>query len=510
MQQDLGTVKIRLEVLTPVDDLNYTASYIDINITLASALYQNDYYEAAITPGEQFGLFTTTETNITENSTFSAYYSLYVENFSTTNYYANYSTYKHVLVSRDSSNRAYPLKANTKITMLDMATNKYYYYVVTSTDENANKYVYNLSNFLAMGSQTEYYDESSATSLYYNQTQDLIYENFIFHIDVAEADIQSDVINNTLLMELRDTGNQTLIGVLGIQRDTMLYSIYKNKEATIDVTATVSSNTVYLGKSFNLNVTSDFQQNVINSKTIYDTKYFGQKMGIRISFYDSNGNRLNSDSLLGVSFTLNSKKYYPRFDGTVRINVAEKVSNVLSKIKIDTADNKTIATGSYTIRVDSFGSPDGIYYGLTPSDSVDVPISIINSSYGLKVYSDDKSKVVDKTTGNTLNGNNSMIDNIQYVSGLTNPNIAVSIYRRDYSSIYSQEYTLVDLANYVSGTLTATPREKEYVVSANPAATFTSFFSMKPNLTTGTYKLVFKLYDSNNYIGEAYEYFVIK
>lgn len=56
-------MRIRLQVLTPVGDLNYAISYIDINIniTVSSALYQDNFYEVAITPGQKFGLFTTTE-----------------------------------------------------------------------------------------------------------------------------------------------------------------------------------------------------------------------------------------------------------------------------------------------------------------------------------------------------------------------------------------------------------------------------------------------------------------
>lgn len=75
-----------------------------------------------------------------------------------------------------------------------------------------------------------------------------------------------------------------------------------------------------------------------------------------------------------MNFTLNGIKYYPRIDGTVRICTAEKVSNVLSKIKVDTANNTVLATGDYTIRVESFGSPDGIYYGIESSDTAEVKL----------------------------------------------------------------------------------------------------------------------------------------
>ena len=50
-ERSLGDLRIRLLVQTPIDDLNYKISYIDINVALLTALYQNDFYEAAITPG---------------------------------------------------------------------------------------------------------------------------------------------------------------------------------------------------------------------------------------------------------------------------------------------------------------------------------------------------------------------------------------------------------------------------------------------------------------------------
>ena len=183
VEQPLGTATIRLQVLTPIDDLNYDISYIDIVITLSTALYQNDFYEAAITPGEEYGLFTTTETSITSKSTFSTYYSLYVEDFSNSKYVNDYETYQRVLISRDSNNLPYVLPENTKITMLDMVTNTYYYYIVTSDDAKNGKFEYNLSDFLSMGSSDAKFNEEEASKQYYHSEEDVIYENFIFHIN---------------------------------------------------------------------------------------------------------------------------------------------------------------------------------------------------------------------------------------------------------------------------------------------------------------------------------------
>ena len=76
---------------------------------------------------------------------------------------------------------------------------------------------------------------------------------------------------------------------------------------------------------------------------------FDKKLGIKITIYNSNGNKLNSDSLLGINFELDGPKYYPRIDGTTRICIADKVTDVLAKIKIGTKNNTTLAAGDYKI-----------------------------------------------------------------------------------------------------------------------------------------------------------------
>ena len=510
IKQALGDVRIRLQVLKPIDDLNYELSYIDIIITLSSALYQNDFYEAAITPGQEYGLFTTTDTTITSKSAFSSYYSLYVEDFSNSKYARDYNTYSRVLVSRDSDNLPYVFPENTKLTMLDKVTNKYYYYIVTAQDVLNNKYEYNLSDFIAMGSSDNKFEETEANELYYNTEKDLIYENFIFHINFVDSSIENDIQNNSLLMELRDSEGQTLIGVLGIQRDSMVYTVYNGKSATIELDGELTPETLYLGKILNLNVITTFTQTVIDSKTIYDTQYFDQKLGIKISIYDNNGNRLSLDSLFGVNFELNGKRYYPRVDGTTRICIAEKVTDVLAKIKMNTSGNDTLATGDYRIEIESFGSPDGIYYGLTASDKIDLNVRIINSAYGLKVTTMNTNKIINKDTGINENKSDTLVSVVEYSSRLSNPNIRVALYRRNYTEEYSQNYTLVDFKDYTSSVLTETSKEKEYLMSTTPSATTTNYYKIKTDLITGTYKLVYKLYDGDTYVGEAFDYIVIK
>lgn len=508
--KELGNVRIRLQAIEPTDGPYKDISYIDIVINMSTILMPKEFYETSISPGEEFELFTTTDTKITEDSIFSTYYSLYIGDFSKNDICEGYTTYNRALISRNSVDEPYVFPKNTRLTMLDMASNKYYYYVVTDDDEKNGKYVYKLKDFTEMGTKNSKYDEVAACSLYYNTAQNLIYENFIFHIDVSEANFTENAIDNSLLIELQDTENQTLVGVLGEQRGPTRYSIYKDMQATIDVVATAPSK-IYLGQDIDLTVTTDFlQQNLSNASTVYDTDYLTSKMGIKITIHDSYGNQLKNDSLLGIYFQYEGRNYYPRIDGSVRIKIADKVSNVLSKIKIITNNNTVLPTGDYNIKVESFGSPDGIYYGLETSDSTELDIRIINGIYGLKVTTDDASKIIDKTTGNTLKNNNALIPTVEYSSLLASPNIVVELQRRNYDETYSMQYETVDFEEYFSNEYRDGHKQNEYLIIEKPLETHTLYLYFRENLKTGTYKIIFKLYDGDTLIGEAYEYFVIK
>lgn len=201
----------------------------------------------------------------------------------------------------------------------------------------------------------------------------------------------------------------------------------------------------------------------------------------------------------------------PRYDGSVRLKIADNVSNVLSRIEVDTTYNKTLATGNYQIQIESFGSADGIYYGDVPSQIILKDVIIINKIYGLKVHTLDQMRIVDKETGTTEYGTNSLNLYINYESGLTNPRLNIHLERRKYDSIYQREYEKVDLRDYVSTVLTDTPQDREYVVSSNPInGQRTHFLHFKDNLMTGTYRIVISLYDGNIFIGSVYDYIIIK
>ena len=109
-----------------------------------------------------------------------------------------------------------------------------------------------------------------------------------------------------------------------------------------------------------------------------------------------------------------------------------------------------------------------------------------------------------------MNDTNNLNVNVAYSSNLSNPNIVVVLRRRDYSMEITTDYSNVDLADYISNQLDNGHRVKEYMAFSTPVANNSITLQMKQNLVTGTYKLVFRLYDGSSYIGEAYEYIIIK
>lgn len=507
--KSLGTVVISLAAITPIDDLNDEVKRININVTLSTQLINKDEYEGTIQPGKQYEMFTTGTTNITNKSSFSTYYSLYVN--------SNKSPYKTGYHRSLVSTYLYPV--NTEITMIDFheaSKPVYYYYIVNENDYEQqllefNQYgevSYELSNFIKMGStsQNNNYNDEIANQTYYKNN--IAEEEFIFIVDFKDTNITEDILDKTLLIELRNEDKQTLISIISSEISTLKYSIYTNKDATIELSGSLKENVIYKGESTNINLDIKFTQEKLNSVPIFDTNYDDQKLGIKISIYDSNNNLLSNTSLMGINYIYNDNIYYPRYDGTTRINLAERVANLAPKLKLSTI-NSNLATGEYRIVIESFGSADGIYYGLESSDTLELNLTVIDNIYGLKISTLDKTMFINKETGYILNDNNAFPYTIEYSSGLSNPKLTIKLLRRKYDEIYAYDYELVDLKDYVIDTFNQYST-KEYLLSNTPSAKMDFYLHFKSNLLSGTYRIQITLYDGNNYIGDVYQYIIIK
>ena len=506
---EMGTVRVQMLAVTQISPLLKETKRLNIVVNISRTLFDTLSYEGSMTPGRKYEMFTSTSTNITSKSSLSAYFALFNagDNIYRTGYH-------RTLVSD------YVLPLNTKITMIDLSgtSPKYYYHVIDSGDVSAKtqemntvgEASYDLSMFEVMGAigSGVYYDDATMNTSYFHTNPNYSEEEFILIVDFGDTTINSNQLNKKLLMELRSGDGQTIYSVLAPQHKELTYSIYANQDAIIDLDGTLSSNKIYSGDSVLADLTFTYTQQMIGSTIVYDTHYFDSKLGVKISLINEDDEVVTGTSLLGLYYELSQTRYDPNIEGTTRIKVADKVGSTEKWININTGTS-SIASGNYTLRFESFGSPDGIYYGLTSSDTLDFEIEIINEIYGLNVEAEPEEMIVNTETNKTEKGNNSITYNFTYNSGLTNPNIKFKMYRRNYASASDTTYSLVDANNYFSG-LVSSGREKEYVVENSLSDEFTHTFTYKDNLMSGTYRLEFILYDGSSKIGTIEKYIIVK
>lgn len=482
--------------------------YIVIKLTTNNQITGTDYYEGAITPGKQYNMFPSTTTTITKESSFSAYYSLYVDNYSTAQYYQGFSGYYYHTIETSC---VFP--ANTKITLIDRSasTPKYYYYIISAADAQANKKVFRFTDFFAMDSEQEHY---SADGSYYtydaNNNIDLLYEEYIIHVDFEDTTLSNSLVDQNIVVQLRDVYDSTIRVTVNNALYPMLFSVYDNKDATKTLTLTTDKNVIYMGELVALDIDTVYEFNkTANNDIVFDTTHIENALGVRISISVGN-NMLTTSQLEGIYITYNNENYFPRADGTFRIKIADAVANVLAHMTLNTTHGK-LATGTYTITAQSFGSIDGTYFSTAiASDSKN--IQVVSNSYGFAVNLDNNSVLIDKATGKTENNNNNLAFTIEYSGSIPSPKIVVSLYRRKYDTETSREYELVDLQNYVTNTLTVSDATlKEYLVTNQVTASQNMTLVLKnTGLTSGTYKVRFTLYDGTVKICDMDKPIIIK
>ena len=97
-------------------------------------------------------------------------------------------------------------------------------------------------------------------------------------------------------------------------------------------------------------------------------------------------------------------------------------------------------------------------------------------------------------------------------SVLLNPNVRVNLYKRSTENADTVNYVEVPFNSLFSDGLASAnnslhPHEIRINTNINGTTTYT--FSLSNNLTSGTYKLVFRLYDNNQIVDEEIQYVIV-
>ena len=518
LADDLGTVVIMLQAAVPVNQIDYKIQLVTITVDLTAKNIEDvDSYDASITYDRRYEMPSATSVNITNQSQFTAYYSLvaWADNFASV--YGKNNDNFHVLTTNN------PLPVNTMITMLDYGTNpkrpEYYYYKITPDIYNSsvtqlatyNEITYRLSDFIKMGSTTtsNTYNDKDANDKYYADDIGLVDEEFIFIFDFKDCEVTGDHLGNTMLFELRNAEDRSIYNVLGMRQNLMVYNTYESSNAVLSQSIENTDGYLYYDIAEEINYATAINYNqTANRESVIDTNYESRSMGLNVAFYDNDMKVVSSSLLSGTSFRIGEQEYFADSDGVFRIKLAGKVSNLDRKISLFT--NSDLPPGTYTLRFTLFASDDGLHNSdIDNSITKDIPITVVSAGNSIAVKTTDEGKIVDGSTSLNMKGENFNEYVVKYSSKLTNPNIRVEVFKRNISEIDSTAFSSAPFNSLFTTTLPV-DSGNEVVLDMGTVKEKTFKFDLKDNLTSGTYKIVFKLYDKDQLIDDDVKYVIVK
>ncbi len=395
-------------------------------------------------------------------------------------------------------------------------------------------------------------------------------EEFIFNIDFSKVDSANRLVGDEYYIYMESENSATGESVMtpnGQPFQSMAYTIVNNTESNITATGgylvdgnRVNDISIYnteeaiLELDANLVTKDRTTGQVIND--VADTKYNDYKLGAKIIIMqarlDGNGNPVivNGEqvydpvttNLFGTVVKIGPREYYPQSDGSIRVKLAGVMTNVISDIQFDFS-NSDLEFGDYKMIVDTFASYDGLYeISGTTSKRNEFTFTLLNNEYGIDVTLPPVQVTRDVNTGKDKNGELNLTFNLKTKNGLHDPNVKVHLERRKYNSNYDTTYEGVSLggiatsmsisggSNVLNSCYSNLSNGDCYVYNLKNnlntnygEETFEVNMTMRPGPTaadkadmanakwkSGTYRVVFTIYDGNTPIGSVYEYLIIR
>ena len=506
----LGEGIITLQVATPKNQIEFDIKFVTITVELESRNPpEGNHYDASITYDKKYELPAATDVYITNKSQFTTYFSLteFYDKFETI-YGKNNENYHVITFTR-------PLPVGTIVTMLDIGARsdrpEYYYFKVTqgvydaSLVEVADKgeASYRLSDFIKMDSTTttNTYDDQAANLLYYDTDTDMVDEEFIFIIDMKDSNETGEHLNNKASFELRNGEGWPIVNVVAARDALMNYNTFDSSNVVLSQNFTDVDTYLYYNVADEFNYSTAILYNQTeNRQSIIDTNYEYSSMGLNVMIYDRTGEPVSSSLLLGSSVFVGNNEYFADGGGVIRIKLANKVSTIERNMKL--VIGKNLPPGSYKVRYTLFASEDGLHNS-TYQNSVyrEFDVVVVSSSSYITADCDDTTKLVYGATGLNHGGTKMNAYTIHYVADLNNPNFRVEVYKRKTDDVDTTEYESVAFNTLFKNNLTVVSgHEVRLPVSEDATETFN--FELADNLMSGTYRVVFKLYDNNQLIDE--------
>ena len=507
---DMGECIITMQVAVPKNEIEFDIKFVTITVEIQARSHdEGTFYDASITYDKKYEMPAATDVFITNQSQFTTYFSLtdYFENYAAA--YGRNNEYYCVITFTK------PLPEGTIVTMMDLASNpsrpEYYYlkitpsvYAASVTEwETYGEAAYRLSSFIKMDSTStnNTYNDATANLLYYDTNSNMVDEEFLFIVDMKASSETGEHLNNKASFELRNSDGFGVVNVVSGRDALMVYNTFESSNVVLSQHFVGVDSYLYYNVADQFTYSTEILYNQTeNRQSIIDTNYEYSNMGLNVQFFDRTGEQVSSSLLLGTSVSVGNTEYFADGGGVFRIRLANKVSNIERQVRV--VAGKNLPPGSYTVRYTLFASEDGLHNSdYKNSIYQEFNVVVVSSSSYITSECNDNTKLVYGETG--LNNGNSKINtyNVKYVADLNNPNFRVEIYKRNTNTVDTTTYTSVPFNTLFKNSYTiVSGNEVTLPVTEEEEQSFD--FELADSLTSGTYRVVFKLYDNNQLIDE--------
>ncbi len=284
------------------------------------------------------------------------------------------------------------------------------------------------------------------------------------------------------------------------------FNIYHNYDAKMYFNASVSETSIKYNAdsitTFNINAGINYR--MPGAYLIYDTYIEEQDIVMQFEIIDTNNSNLNvgKDKLTNMYIKVGTESYYPNENGVFTVNLEKGIQEINEVFELHAykSDN-FLNEGDYAIKMTAYMSYNDYTNEYISSKNIPLHISANAAAHNIKFEVEMSNDIVinkdvleEEVEFNTI------------LSGAADPNIRISLYKKDEYNAVSQTYTLVDLNDYLVSPLSNSNINNVYLAPSNNFSITLDTVSLDKQ----AYKFVIEAYDGNSLLRQSEKHFVVK